>query len=87
MRDGQVTQHNKHKHKMKIYNSVTYTIPMPAYGKNCRTEQTARFVRPYKLTRTGAERIIKKKLIEDGELGPRDKWDGRVLRIEYVRIG
>ena len=69
---------------MKIANCITYTIPAPAYGKNCRTEHHARFVRPYKLTHRGAERLIKKRLIEDGELQPGEKWDGRVLYIQAV---
>ena len=65
-----------------ILHCITYTIPAPAYGKNCRTECHARIVRRYELSEIGAERVIRRKLIEDGELSPEDDWDGRVIRIE-----
>lgn len=64
---------------MKILNTVIFTRPAPFYGKGCRSEETRRYIRPYKLTFRGARRMIK---MGDGDHDPLP--DADVCRIEYA---
>lgn len=43
----------------RYYNSISYTVSAPQYGRSTRAELSTALIRPYRLTERGAQRILR----------------------------